>query len=427
MVKEKGGFLTPKAIGNRIKAKGLQKLRWYCQMCQKQCRDENGFKCHCLSEAHQRQMQLFRDNPGQYMDLYSQEFEEAYVEIIRRKRNARLKANAVYQELVSHRQHIHMNSTKWETLTSFLQYLGKKGIAVVDLTPKGWFIKYIDKDPERIRRQEAIARKDAAALDEEERTAKLIELQMANAKAAEQAEKGEEGVEQQGEDDGAQEEGGEGDEEFDGGEGDEAEENAQEGKPPEKAPKVEEKKDIKVEMGFKPTIAAAPLVKQSLFADAALTTTATKPREKRKISAMELIVQENEMRKKREEQARVAKEEAEPERDDWLFVGLVVKVLNKTLKGGKYYKKKGKVTKITDTYLADVTMLDSSDSIKIDQEELETVIPAIDKEVLVVKGKHRGRVGMLTSLDVDTFSVTVKLDSKEEVRLPYESVCKIER
>ena len=33
----KGGFLTPKAIGNRIKAKGLQKLRWYCEMCQKQC------------------------------------------------------------------------------------------------------------------------------------------------------------------------------------------------------------------------------------------------------------------------------------------------------------------------------------------------------------------------------------------------------
>lgn len=40
MGKEKGGFLTPKAIGNRIKAKGLQKLRWFCQMCQKQCRDE---------------------------------------------------------------------------------------------------------------------------------------------------------------------------------------------------------------------------------------------------------------------------------------------------------------------------------------------------------------------------------------------------
>ena len=40
MGKEKPGFLTPKAIANRIKSKGLQKLRWYCQMCEKQCRDE---------------------------------------------------------------------------------------------------------------------------------------------------------------------------------------------------------------------------------------------------------------------------------------------------------------------------------------------------------------------------------------------------
>ena len=51
-------------IGNRIKAKGLQKLRWYCQMCQKQCRDENGFKCHQNSESHKRQMEVFGQNPG---------------------------------------------------------------------------------------------------------------------------------------------------------------------------------------------------------------------------------------------------------------------------------------------------------------------------------------------------------------------------
>jgi hypothetical protein len=40
----KDGFMTPKAIANRIKAKGLQKLRYFCQMCEKQCRDDNGFK-----------------------------------------------------------------------------------------------------------------------------------------------------------------------------------------------------------------------------------------------------------------------------------------------------------------------------------------------------------------------------------------------
>jgi len=32
MGKDRGGFLTPKAISNRIKAKGLQKLRYYCQI-----------------------------------------------------------------------------------------------------------------------------------------------------------------------------------------------------------------------------------------------------------------------------------------------------------------------------------------------------------------------------------------------------------
>lgn len=65
---EKG---TPKYLANKMKAKGLQKLRWYCQMCEKQCRDENGFKCHTMSEGHQRQLLLFADNPNKFLDDYS--------------------------------------------------------------------------------------------------------------------------------------------------------------------------------------------------------------------------------------------------------------------------------------------------------------------------------------------------------------------
>ncbi len=30
---------------------GLGRLRWYCQVCEKQCRDENGFKMHAQSET----------------------------------------------------------------------------------------------------------------------------------------------------------------------------------------------------------------------------------------------------------------------------------------------------------------------------------------------------------------------------------------
>ena len=41
-------------------------FRWYCQMCQKQCRDQNGFKCHISSESHQHQLLLFAEKPGKY-------------------------------------------------------------------------------------------------------------------------------------------------------------------------------------------------------------------------------------------------------------------------------------------------------------------------------------------------------------------------
>ncbi|XP_053377860.1 DNA/RNA-binding protein KIN17-like isoform X2 [Mercenaria mercenaria] len=155
MGKEKGGFLTPKAIANRIKAKGLQKLRWYCQMCQKQCRDENGFKCHMMSESHQRQLLLFAENPDEYVDTFSKDFRDGYLELLRRRFGTkRVQCNIVYQEYISERDHTHMNSTQWETLTDFVKWIGKEGLCEVDYTEKGWFVKYIDRDPETIRKLE---------------------------------------------------------------------------------------------------------------------------------------------------------------------------------------------------------------------------------------------------------------------------------
>ncbi|CAG8542691.1 2434_t:CDS:2, partial [Ambispora gerdemannii] len=77
-------FLTPKAIANRIKAKGLQKLKWYCQLCEKQCRDENGYQCHIRSESHLRQMSLLRENPDKYQSTYSSEFLTDFVKLLSR-------------------------------------------------------------------------------------------------------------------------------------------------------------------------------------------------------------------------------------------------------------------------------------------------------------------------------------------------------
>jgi DNA/RNA-binding protein KIN17 len=61
-----------------------------------------------------------------------------------------VKANQVYQEFIQDKNHLHMNSTRWVTLTEFIKYLGRAGIVHVDETEKGWFIAWIDSSPKAL-------------------------------------------------------------------------------------------------------------------------------------------------------------------------------------------------------------------------------------------------------------------------------------
>jgi hypothetical protein len=60
---------STKHLANQMKSKGLQRLRWWCEPCQKQCRDANGFKCHVQSETHVRQMSVVGENAQKYIQL----------------------------------------------------------------------------------------------------------------------------------------------------------------------------------------------------------------------------------------------------------------------------------------------------------------------------------------------------------------------
>ncbi|CBZ51602.1 conserved hypothetical protein [Neospora caninum Liverpool] len=172
----KAEFGTTKWMSNKIKAAGLQKLRWYCQMCEKQCRDENGFKCHRMSEGHQRMMQIFIQNPTKFMDDFSQEFEREFMRLMRtRYCRTRVLANSVYNNIVADRQHIHMNSTIWVTLSEFVQYLGSTNKCKIELTPKGWYVEYIDHD-ERRRLEEQEKRRKVELSQEEAKARRLEEL-----------------------------------------------------------------------------------------------------------------------------------------------------------------------------------------------------------------------------------------------------------
>ena len=62
----------------------------------------------------------------------------------------RVQANRVYQEYIQDKQHLHMNATRWVTLTEFVKHLGRSGIAKVDETEKGWFLAWIDNSPKAL-------------------------------------------------------------------------------------------------------------------------------------------------------------------------------------------------------------------------------------------------------------------------------------
>ncbi|KAJ3829952.1 domain of Kin17 curved DNA-binding protein-domain-containing protein [Lentinula raphanica] len=175
---------TPKYVANKMKSKGLQRLRWYCQVCEKQCRDENGFKCHAASESHLRQMLVVGEHAGKHISNFSQEFQSTFVALLsRRFGTKRVRANQVYQEYIADKHHLHMNSTRWVTLTEFVKHLGRTGVARVDETEKGWFIAWIDNSPKALAKAEASMKKERATVSDEQRERMLIAEQIERAAA----------------------------------------------------------------------------------------------------------------------------------------------------------------------------------------------------------------------------------------------------
>lgn len=63
-------------------------------------------------------------------------------------------------------------------MVQFFHFTGK---CVVDYTEKGWFVQYIDRDPETIKKQEQAKAKEKMDMDDEERTASFIQKQIERA------------------------------------------------------------------------------------------------------------------------------------------------------------------------------------------------------------------------------------------------------
>ncbi|KAK9462851.1 domain of Kin17 curved DNA-binding protein-domain-containing protein [Lipomyces oligophaga] len=177
---------TPKYIANKMKAKGLQRLRWYCQVCEKQCRDENGFKCHTQSESHVRQMLLVGENTGAKIADFSAQFRRDFVSLLRSSHGEKpINANKFYQEYIHDRNHIHMNATKYATLSQFVKMLGDEGVCRVEEDTSsregGYTVAYIDNSPEALKRRELAAKRDRYGQDDLQQTEKDLQRQIKRA------------------------------------------------------------------------------------------------------------------------------------------------------------------------------------------------------------------------------------------------------
>eukprot|EP00854_Cymbomonas_tetramitiformis_P007344 gene7344-8741_t len=393
----KHDFLSPKGIANRIKSKGLQKLRWYCQMCQKQCRDENGFKCHNMSESHQRQMAVFGLDPESIIESYSEMFLDTWMEHLRTShKHSRIAATVCYNEILTDRNHIHMNSTKWYTLTEFVKMLGKEGLCKVEDTPKGWFITYIDRDQLEQISKDKKQKRERAEEDEEIRHEKAI-LEQAE-RAAKEARVEETVVK---------------DTELKRG--------------------VEASEEEKITFGL---AAASATQKGKASADildafsskkgsGGQSSGASAPAPKKVGGNLAAMMKEEEHKK-----------EAKNRKEYWICEGIVVKVLSKDLKSAGLYKKKGVdngvtkgwrgavalsgvdngvIRKLADKFTAEIKMQEGGAVVRVDQAELETVIPVrirllprlcmenVGGKVRVVNGGYRGEIAKLVSVDMDHF------------------------
>ncbi|EFQ28091.1 hypothetical protein CGRA01v4_03206 [Colletotrichum graminicola] len=175
-------------LNNKLKSKGLQRLRWYCQVCEKQCRDENGFKMHTQSESHVRQMLVVGEDPKKFLNEYSNQFLRDFTQLLRTGHGEKqVQINHFYQEYIANKEHVHMNATKWPSLTEFAKHLGREGICRVEENEKGIHISWIDNSPEALKRQEALRRKEAQDRGNEEVEQMMIREQIKRAQKAAEA------------------------------------------------------------------------------------------------------------------------------------------------------------------------------------------------------------------------------------------------
>lgn len=401
-----GGDAALKAISKRMKANGLGRLRYYCQMCEKQCRDENGFKCHTQTPAHQERLVLFASQPELFVGRFSEHFLAGFLAVLQQRYgSSAVEANTVYQEYIKDKQHIHMNSTRWTTLTEFVKDLGRKGVVRVEDRDGKLWLTFVDRDT--MERKQRAQEMERVRLNEEEAAEQSLERQMQTVDDESQT----------------------------------------------KEPVVPAGSIGTIELSFKGLAgrserqakskgnAFKSLASSRVAADGNGTEKSRNRRKdrKQKSSALDEIMAEG-----REKAAAKSGDpvrttpvdstqapgsfQADVTESSWLVEGIVVKCTGESLKGRSFYGKKGVVESLLAPGRATVRFLHGDCVREVRQGDLQTVIPKPGGAVFLLRGNHKGKVGTLESIDEASYAATVRLENQEVLRsVDYEDFSKFQR
>jgi len=141
-------------------------------------------------------MLIVGEDPKKYINDYSNQFQRDFLQLLRTSHGEKkVHLNHFYQEYIANKEHVHMNSTKWPSLTEWAKTMGREGICRVEEDEKGIWISWIDNSPENLRRQDAIRKKERQDKGDEEREQAAIREQVRRAKMA-AAERGEDDFEE---------------------------------------------------------------------------------------------------------------------------------------------------------------------------------------------------------------------------------------
>lgn len=448
-----GGDAGLKAIAKRQKQNGLGRLRLYCQMCEKQCRDENGFRNHTSTEAHQRNLALFASTPAAFVTKFSAKFLAGFLAVLRQRYGSNAVAsNTVYQEYIKDKEHVHMNSTQWTTLTEFTKDLGRRGVCKVEERDGGLWVVFVDRDA--IERGVRAREMEKARLDEEERADMSLERKMrmmgdggvdvpvfeesddedptavapidmdlkAFAGKAERAKSLKEGGDVFKEITSTKRRGGDG--------------------PGEEDTRRQRKDGMRRSSVLDEIIADEQ--KRGLAPVTSRQHSVQKPVEGAKGGNGDLgnrwLGKDRGAGAGHKPPAKSASDLAsnidkpslgeEEDAPPWIVPGIVVKCVAPELKGGPYYKKKGVIKSVKDDgFTAVVCLAEDSGLLEVDQDDLQTVIPKPGGTVMFVRGKYCAKRGILESISEAHFSAVVRIRGSEGTELvagvEYESISKI--